>query len=188
MATFFASACEFRDWLKQHHESERELWVGFYKKSSGQPSLTWPESIDEALCFGWIDGVRKRLDEQSYKIRFTPRKARSNWSTVNLARAQELIRTGRMTPAGLRAYEARVPYAFEQKTAPKLSAEAEARFRANASAWEYFHAQPPGYQSTALWWVVSAKREETRARRLETLIEDSAARRRIGPFRRAEEP
>lgn len=190
--TFFASPAEFRRWLNQHHQSERELWVGFYKKSSGRPSLTWPESVDEALCFGWIDGVRKTIDGESYAIRFTPRKSGSTWSTVNTRRAEELIRTGRMQPAGLRAFQARDPeklgaYSFEQRTGAQLTAEAEARFRANRPAWRFFESQPPGYRKTALWWVVSPKREATRARRLEILIEESAAGRRIAPLRRAGE-
>jgi uncharacterized protein YdeI (YjbR/CyaY-like superfamily) len=190
--TFFATAAEFRRWLKQHHRSERELWVGFHKKSSGRPSLTWPESVDEALCFGWIDGVRRTIDSESYAIRFTPRKRGSIWSAVNTRRAEEFIREGRMQPAGLRAFEARDPaksgvYSFEQRRGARLSAEAEARFRANPAAWRFFESQPPGYRRTAVWWVVSAKREATRARRLETLIDDSAAGRRIAPLRRAGE-
>ena len=187
--TFFATAAEFRRWLKRHHRSERELWVGFHKKSSGRPSLSWPESVDEALCFGWIDGVRRTVNGESYAIRFTPRRSGSTWSAVNTRRAEELIREGRMQPAGLRAFEARDPeksgvYSFEQRTAARLSPEAEAQFRANPAAWSFFESQPPGYRRTAVWWVVSAKRESTRARRLETLIEDSAASRRIAPLRR----
>ena len=187
--TFFATAAEFRRWLKRHHRSERELWVGFHKKSSGRPSLSWPESVDEALCFGWIDGVRRTVNGESYAIRFTPRRSGSTWSAVNTRRAEELIREGRMQPVGLRAFEARDPeksgvYSFEQRTAARLSPEAEAQFRANPAAWSFFESQPPGYRRTAVWWVVSAKRESTHARRLETLIEDSAASRRIAPLRR----
>ena len=187
--TFFATAAEFRRWLKRHHRSERELWVGFHKKSSGRPSLSWPESVDEALCFGWIDGVRRTVNGESYAIRFTPRRSGSTWSAVNTRRAEELIREGRMQPAGLRAFEARDPeksgvYSFEQRTAARLSPEAEAQFRVNPAAWSFFESQPPGYRRTAVWWVVSAKREATRAQRLETLIEDSAAGRRIAPLRR----
>ena len=191
--TFFATPAEFRRWLTQHHRSERELWVGFRKKSSGRPSMTWPESVDEALCFGWIDGVRRSLDTESYVIRFTPRKVGSAWSTVNTRRADELIRAGRMRLAGLRALEARKPeksgvYSFEQKSAARLSAEAEAQFKANPAAWSFFESQPPGYRKTAVWWVRSAKREATRARRLERLIEDSAAGRRVAPLRRNAAP
>ena len=157
----------------------------------GPSSLTWPESVDEALCVGSIDGIRKTIDAQSYVIRFTPRKSGSTWSDVNTRRAAALIRNRRMQPAGLRAFKARDPeksgrYSFEQRTAARLDAAGEARFRANARAWEFFEAQPPGYRKTALWWVVSAKQEATRLRRLQTLIDDSAAGRRIAPLRREE--
>jgi uncharacterized protein YdeI (YjbR/CyaY-like superfamily) len=160
--TFFATPGDFRRWLMRHHALERELWVGFYKKDSGRPSLTWPESVDEALCFGWIDGVRKSLDADSYVIRFTPRRPGSIWSNVNTRRAQELIRTRRMKPAGLRAFKARDPekagrYAFEQRLHPRLDSAAEARFRANAAAWRFFEEQPAGYRRIVLWWIVSAK-------------------------------
>jgi uncharacterized protein YdeI (YjbR/CyaY-like superfamily) len=145
--------------------------------------------VDEALCFGWIDGVRKTFDVSSYVIRFTPRKPGSTWSTVNTRRATELIREGRMQPAGLKAFQARDPeksgiYSFEQRKAAKLCLEDEARFRAKPKAWRFFESQPPGYRRTAVWWVVSAKREETRARRLDMLIRDAEAGRRIGPLRR----
>jgi uncharacterized protein YdeI (YjbR/CyaY-like superfamily) len=186
---YFTTAAAFRRWLKQHHETQRELWVGFYKKGTGRPSMTWPESVDEALSFGWIDGVRKSIDGESYVIRFTPRNSRSGWSTVNTRRIQELIRQGRVQKAGLRAFEARDRaksgvYSFEQRSQAALGADAQGRFRANPTAWRFFQAQPPGYRKVATWWVVSAKREETRARRLDTLIEDSAAGRRIGMLRR----
>jgi uncharacterized protein YdeI (YjbR/CyaY-like superfamily) len=182
---FFATPALFRRWLKQHHRGETELWVGFYKKGTGKPSITWPESVDEALCFGWIDGIRKSLGDESYVIRFTPRRVGSIWSDVNTRRAGELIKEKRMRAAGLEAFKARVParsgiYAFEQRESPKLDAAAERTFRAKRDAWAFFQSQPPGYRRIALWWVVSAKREATRARRLATLMEDSAARRRIG--------
>ena len=182
--TFFATPEELRAWLEQHHNRERELFVGFHKKATGKPSITWPESVDEALCFGWIDGVRRSLGDDCYVIRFTPRKARSNWSAVNIRRAQELIADGRMQPAGLRALEARTDdrsaiYAYEQRGNAKLDREQEREFRANAAAWEHFQSRPPWYRKTALWWVVSAKREETRRKRLRTLIDDSAAGRTI---------
>jgi uncharacterized protein YdeI (YjbR/CyaY-like superfamily) len=183
---FFAAPAEFRAWLEAHHASETELLVGFHKKGTGMPSLTWPQSVDEALCFGWIDGVRRSLGAESYTIRFTPRKARSFWSNVNIRRAGELIAEGRMTPAGLRAFEARTGersgvYSFEQKDkdAVVLPPEMEARFRANAEAWEYFQSRPPWYRQTSTWWVISAKKEETREKRIATLIADSAARRPI---------
>ena len=178
-AVFFATPEEFRAWLEAHHDDARELWVGFHKKGSGRPSITWPESVDEALCFGWIDGVRKSLGPDSYAIRFTPRKARSTWSAVNIRRAQELAAEGRMRPAGLKAFEARTDdrsaiYAYEQRQDAKLAPEHEREFRANERAWSFFQAQPPWYRKTAIWWVVSAKREETRRKRLRTLIDDSA--------------
>lgn len=182
--TFFATPAELRAWLEAHHASERELLVGFYKKGSGKPSITWPESVDEALCFGWIDGVRRSLGDDAYTIRFTPRNRRSFWSVVNIRRAGELIAEGRMRPAGLAAFEARTGersgvYSFEQKDEPAFS-EAQAReFQADAKAWDFFQAQPPWYRRTATWWVVSARKEETRARRLATLIADSAAGRPI---------
>ena len=190
--TFFATPADLRRWLMRHHASDRELLVGFYKKASGRPSLTWAESVDEALCFGWIDGVRRTIDAESYSIRFTPRTKASTWSNVNTRRATDLIRNGRMQPAGLQAFEARDPakagiYSFEQRSKARLSAAGEARFRANADAWRFFETQPAGYRRTALWWVVSAKQDATRERRLQTLIADSAAGRRIAPLRRKEE-
>ena len=187
--TFFAAPADFRSWLLRHHDSTRELLVGFYKKASGRPSITWPESVDEALCFGWIDGVRRGIDADSYTIRFTPRRKGSTWSDVNTRRAKELIREGRMQPAGLAAFKARDPekahrYSFEQRHIARLTSEEETRFRANAAAWRFFEGQPPGYRKVTLWWVVSAKQEATRERRLQTLIEDSAAGRRIAQLRR----
>jgi uncharacterized protein YdeI (YjbR/CyaY-like superfamily) len=182
--TFFASPEEFRAWLEEHHATATELLAGFYKKSTGRPTMTWTESVREALCFGWIDGIRRSLGDESYTIRFTPRKPRSNWSSLNVRHVEELIREGRMTPAGLAAYEARTPertgvYAFEQRHAARLEPEQEERLRAHPKAWEFFPAQPASYRQTAIYWVVSAKREETRARRLATLISDSAAGRRL---------
>ena len=189
---YFATPGDWRRWLEKNHTSERELWVGFYKKSSGRPSITWPESVDEALCFGWIDGIRKTIDADSYVIRFTPRRAGSIWSDVNTRRAAELIRGKRMHPAGQRAFERRDPkksgvYSFEQRENAKLSAAAEKEFKANRAAWSFFQSQPPGYRKIATFWVVSAKQEETRARRLAALIRDSAAGRRIGLLRRPAE-
>lgn len=187
--TFFATPADFRRWLKQHHARASELWVGFHKRGTGRPSITWPESVDEALCFGWIDGIRKSLSPDSYVIRFTPRKPGSIWSAVNTRRAQELIRDARMQPAGLKAFAARDPkrsgiYSFEQRKTAELGSEREALFRKNKAAWAFFQSQPPGYRRISTWWVISAKREETRAKRLATLIEDSAAGRRIAPLRR----
>jgi|SRR5687767_14864641 len=187
--TFFATPADLRRWLKRHHKSADELLVGFYKKGSGRPSITWPESVDEALCFGWIDGVRRSLDDQSYTIRFTPRRPGSNWSLINIRKVEALIRGGRMEPAGLEAFEARDEaksgvYSFEQRENAKLEAKAEAEFKANRAAWRFFQAQPAGYRKIAIFFVVSAKREETRERRLQTLIADSAAGRRIGLLNR----
>jgi uncharacterized protein YdeI (YjbR/CyaY-like superfamily) len=181
---FFPTPGEFRVWLARHHDSARELVVGFHKKDSGKPSITWPESVDEALCYGWIDGVRRRIDDASYSIRFTPRKARSNWSAVNVARVAELTKEGRMQPAGLAAFAARAPertgiYAYEQRGSAALDAAQERAFRANRKAWAFWEAQPPGYRKLATWFVVSAKKDETRQKRLARLIEDSAHGRRI---------
>src|SRR5262249_52161737 len=154
--TFFSTPEEFRAWLDEHHADETELWVGFYKKGSGRPSITWPESVDEALCFGWIDGVRKSVDEESYANRFTPRRARSVWSAVNVKRVQELTELGRMRPAGLKAFAERAEersgvYAYEQRGSAELGAEFEELFRANEAAWTFFRAQPAGYRKTATW-------------------------------------
>jgi uncharacterized protein YdeI (YjbR/CyaY-like superfamily) len=185
---FFATPADWRRWLEQHHGEASELLVGFYKKGSGKPSITWPESVDGALCFGWIDGVRRSIDEESYSIRFTPRRARSIWSAVNIKRVAELRAQDLMHPAGVKAFEARHSersgvYSFEQKTI-EFDREQEKKFKADKAAWKFFQAQAPWYRRTAMWWVISAKRDETRARRLATLIEDSAAGRTIGPLTR----
>ena len=181
---FFATPAEFREWLDANHETAQELWVGFYKKGSGRPSIAWPESVDEALCVGWIDGIRKTLDGESYVIRFTPRKPRSTWSAVNIRRVAELEHEGRMRPAGLTAFERRSEeksaiYAYEQRKTAELDESSERQFRAKAKAWEFFQAQPPWYRRTAIYKVISAKREETRQKRLAQLIADSAAGRKI---------
>lgn len=182
--TFFPSQPEFRQWLEKNHDRVKELWVGFYKKDSGRPSITYPEALDEALCFGWIDGVRKKYEDDSYTIRFTPRKPKSNWSRVNIRRIEQLIGLGRVALPGLKAFEVREEqrsgvYSFEQDKA-ELDPALEKEFRAYPKAWDFFQNQPPGYRRTATWWVVSAKKEETRARRLRQLIEDSDAGRRLG--------
>jgi uncharacterized protein YdeI (YjbR/CyaY-like superfamily) len=183
-ARFFASPSEFRSWLEKHHDQAAELWVGFYKKSSGRPSITWPEAVDEALCFGWIDGIRRTIDEERYANRFTPRRARSNWSAVNIKRVEELTTAGRMRPSGVAAFERRGQerpgiYSYEQRHTARLAAAQERRFRANKRAWEFFTTQSASYRTMAIWWVVSAKKDETRAKRLATLVEDSANGRRI---------
>ena len=183
---FFNTPSEFRKWLEAHHASETELWVGFYKKDSGKSSITWPQSVDEALCFGWIDGIRKKIDEVSYKIRFTPRKQRSTWSAVNIKRVPELTEQGLMKETGLKAFAARQEnrsgiYSYEQRS-PELPAQYAKKLKKNAAAWKFFQAQPPSYRKAVNWWVVSAKQEETRLKRLDKLIDDSAAGRRIPQF------
>jgi uncharacterized protein YdeI (YjbR/CyaY-like superfamily) len=186
---FFATPLSFRRWLVRHHASAPELWVGFYKKGSGRPGLTFPEALDEALCFGWIDGIVRSHGPIRYMHRFTPRKRGSVWSAINTRRARKLIREGRMQPAGRRAFEARDPvksrlHAVDRRSGAALGRDRETRFRANPAAWTFFQAQPPGYRRTATYWVVSAGREETRERRFTVLVEDSAAGRRIAPLRR----
>ncbi|MFN2477023.1 MAG: YdeI family protein [Chthoniobacterales bacterium] len=181
---FFATPAEFRAWLFENQAARREQWVGFYKKDSGRPSITWPESVDEALCVGWIDGVRKRIDDESYKIRFTPRQAVSTWSSVNIRRAEALACAGRMQPSGLAAFARRTEdrsriYSYENKIAAAVSAELDRRFRDAPEAWEFFQVQPASYQRIAKWWVSSAKRACNRERRLAKLISESAAGRRI---------
>lgn len=172
---FFSDAAVFRRWLQAHADSASELLVGFHKVDSGRPSMTWPESVDEALCFGWIDGVRRRIDESSYSIRFTPRKANSIWSAVNIAKVETLRAQGRMRPAGEAAFarrsEARsAVYSFEQTTVAELSAEELQSFQRNHAAWTYFEPTPPGYRKTVLHWVTTAKKAETRAERLARLV------------------
>jgi uncharacterized protein YdeI (YjbR/CyaY-like superfamily) len=186
---FFPTPASFRDWLEKHHDKQQELLVGFHKKGSGKPSITWPESVDAALCFGWIDGVRKSLDDESYTIRFTPRKPSSTWSAVNIKRVAELKKMGLMHPAGLKAFEKRADdksaiYSYEQRKKASLGEEYEKQFRARKKAWEFFQAQPAWYRRTASWWVISAKKEETRLKRLTTLIEDSERGRTIAPLTR----
>jgi uncharacterized protein YdeI (YjbR/CyaY-like superfamily) len=185
---FFSSPAQFRAWLEAHHEDETEVLVGYYKKASGRASMTWAESVDEALCFGWIDGVRRGIDDESYSIRFTPRKQRSTWSAINIKRVGELVEQGRMTPAGLAAFERRSEdrsriYSHERVEQARLEPAQERRFRANEAAWAWFQSQAPSYRRTALHWVVSAKRPETRERRLAALIADSAAGEKIKPLR-----
>lgn len=182
--TFFPSAPAFRRWLTQNHGTSAELFVGFHKKSSGLGGLTYEEAVLEALCFGWIDGVMKSLGPDSYQHRFTPRKPGSIWSTANIARVEYLKKEGRMTAAGLAAYAARTEkksgiYSFEQKETGTLPPEFVARLRATPTAWAHFSAQPAGYRRLMTHWVVSAKRETTRLRRLDALIAASAAERRI---------
>ena len=186
--THFESPKAFRAWLKAHHARRDELWVGYWKKATGRPSLTWEESVDEALCFGWIDGIRKSLDDEAYTIRFTPRRSGSIWSRRNLERYAALAAEQRVAPAGKAAFEEGRPepsgaYSFEQATPPALSAEYLARLEANQDAWADWQARPPGYRKMVSHWVMSAKREATRERRLTAVIEDSAAGRKVKPLR-----
>jgi uncharacterized protein YdeI (YjbR/CyaY-like superfamily) len=186
--TYFRTPTEFRAWLKEHHDKETELWVGFHKKGSGKPSITWSEAVDEALCYGWVDSIRKRVDDKRFMNRFTPRKPSSNWSEVNVRRVEELTRQRRMRMPGRKAFEARRPkktgtYSYEQRYEVTLSPELERRFRARKKAWTWFQDQSASYRSTALYWVMSAKKQGTRERRLATLIEDSAGGRRVPPLR-----
>ena len=180
---FFKTPTAFRKWLAANHSRSKELWVGFYKKNSGKPSITWPESVDEALCFGWIDGIRKRIDEDSYVIRFSPRKTGSVWSTVNIRNAEKLIAEKRMQPAGLKAYELRKEYrsgiySYEQRS-PELEEKYARKLKRNKAAWKFFQAQPPSYRKMINWYIVSAKQEETRLKRLDKLIEASARQQRL---------
>jgi uncharacterized protein YdeI (YjbR/CyaY-like superfamily) len=180
--TFFATEAEFRHWLGANHQTAPELLVGFWKKGTGKASIDWPQARDLAWCFGWIDGVRRSLGDDSYTIRFTPRRKGSIWSNVNVARFEALKAAGQMTAAGERAYEENKGrtglYAYENAQ-KELASEEQALFRAHAAAWADWQKRPPGYRKTVLHWIASAKRPETRARRLATLIEDSAAGRKI---------
>jgi uncharacterized protein YdeI (YjbR/CyaY-like superfamily) len=185
---FFTSAQKFYDWLEEHHETESEVYVGFYKTHTGKRAMTWSESVDQALCFGWIDTRANSIDEDRYMQRFTPRKPGSNWSKINVEKVARLTQAGLMRPAGMAAFEKRSDertgvYSFERENAA-LPPEYEERLRANPAAAEYFDAKPPWYRRTATHWVISAKREETRLRRLAQLIEDSAAGLDIKPLRR----
>ena len=180
---FFATPSDFRAWLAENHHWETELLVGFYKVDSGKPSITWGQSVDEALCFGWIDGVRKSVDRDSYCIRFTPRKPKSIWSAVNIRKVEALTEQGRMQPSGLAIFSHREErkskiYAYEKEPV-KLDEAYENKFRLNQKAWTYFQAQAPYYRKRAINWVMSAKQETTRTSRLDALIRDSEAERKI---------
>jgi len=181
---FFATPLQFHNWLALNHDSEKEILAGFHKKTSGKKSITYSEALDEALCFGWIDGVRKSLNDESYTIRFTPRRAKSIWSLVNVRHIERLQKEGRMQPSGVAAFDARDPkrtgiYAFENRPR-KLSREFEKIARANKKAWEFFSAQPPFYKRTIAFWVMGAKKQETRLSRLNRLIDSSARGERVG--------
>lgn len=185
---FFPTAKHFRAWLEKNHQSKEELIVGFYKKASGKPSITWPESVDQALCFGWIDGIRRALDAESYCIRFTPRKPNSHWSNVNLSKMKVLLEAGLVHPAGLDAYKRkeaeRSGNASYEQGAVTLPKDALGIFKKNKKAWSFFKNQAPSYIKIATWWVISAKRSETRRLRLQTLIKDSEAGLKIKSQRR----
>ncbi len=183
---FFKSSDEFRAWLEENHDKARELWVGFHRKDAPEKGITYPEAVDQSLCYGWIDGVRKSAGNTSYINRFPPRRPKSHWSLVNIKRFGELAELGQVRPAGLRAFEARdqeraALYSFEQRGAG-LDGDYQKQLEANEKAWAFFRAQPPWYQRTAGWWVMSAKKEETRLKRLATLIEDSEHGRPIPPL------
>jgi len=182
----FTSAAEFRAWLKEHHANEREAWIGYYKKGVPKQSIAYPESVDEALCFGWIDGIGYRISDEVHATRFTPRTKRSTWSAANVRRVGELKAEGRMHPAGLAAFAARTGdntgiYSYENRPRD-LPTPYLARLQASAAAWHFWQSQTPGYRRAATWWVISAKQATTRDRRLATLIEDSAAGRFVKPF------
>jgi uncharacterized protein YdeI (YjbR/CyaY-like superfamily) len=184
---FFLGQSDLRKWFEKNHAKEKELWVGFYKTTSGKPSVTWPESVDQALCFGWIDGIRKSLGEDSYVIRFTPRKPNSIWSAINIKKVEELTKLGLMHPAGIDAFNKRDEkksrvYSFEQKNI-QFDKNFEKQFRQNKQAWKFFQSQPPSYQKPAVWWVMSAKQDATKQKRLATLIKDSEAGQKINRLR-----
>jgi uncharacterized protein YdeI (YjbR/CyaY-like superfamily) len=186
---FFNSSSEFREWLETNHEHSEELILGFYKKGSGKQGISYAESVDEALCFGWIDGLRKNLDPISYSIRFTPRKKKSIWSLANLRRVDRLKASGRMKPAGLESHSVRDPaktgiYSFENATR-KLALDEERKFMLEENAWDFFQKQTSSYRRMAIWWIVSANKDETRARRLSLLIKDSASERTLAQFTRS---
>ena len=181
---FFKTSAEFRSWLAKNRNAASELWVGFYKKDSGKGGITYSEALDEALCFGWIDGVRKSVDAESYTIRFSPRQPKSIWSAVNTRRVAALTKAGSMDPSGLEVFRNRDPgrtllYSYERERAEFTGLWLE-RFRSNAAAWRFFDAQPPSYKRTVTFWVMSAKKEETRSKRLDALIAESGLSRRIG--------
>lgn len=189
---FFASPLEFRNWLDENHGKSTEIWVGYYKKGCGKPSLTWPESVDQALCYGWIDGIRKSIDKESYTIRFTPRNSKSIWSAINIKRVGELIAAGLMQSAGLEIFNKRDEkkvelYSFEREKVV-FDGHYQTKFKSNETAWKFFQSQAPSYQKIATWWVISAKQEETRLKRLETLINDSQNGLRLASMRRTSSP
>jgi uncharacterized protein YdeI (YjbR/CyaY-like superfamily) len=180
---FFQTPADFRTWLEKNHATATELWVGFYKRDSGKPSITWPESVDQALCFGWIDGIRKRVDEISYQIRFTSRRRGSIWSATNIKRAKELARQKQMRPIGLKAFAARIEnksgiYSYEQRSTELREPYAKL-LKKNKAASNFFQRQPSSYRKMIGWWIISAKKEETRMARLTKLISESTKGKRL---------
>ncbi len=189
---FFATPDELRAWFDANHETADELWLGYHKKRTGRPTITWSEAVDEALCVGWIDSVRYSLDDDRSAQRFTPRRPGSTWSAINVRKVAELTAQGRMRPAGIAAFEARDPekteiYSYERESAA-LTAEETALLRGNEAAWTDWQRRPQSYRRTITYWIVSAKKPETRARRLDAMIEASAAGEPVGPMRAARRP
>lgn len=175
---YFRTPAGLRSWFEKNHATKREQWIGYYKKDSGTPSITWPESVDQALCFGWIDGIRKSVDDKRYTIRFTPRRTASIWSEINIKRVKELTKLGLMKREGLKVFEQRDGkksnrYSFEQRRNPVLPALYEKQFKSHKNAWAFFSSQPPWYRKASVWWIISAKQEKTKMQRLERLIQDS---------------
>ncbi len=185
--TFFKNQKELRKWFENNHDKGKEIWIGFYKKDSGKANFTWSQSVDQALCFGWIDGIRKSIDEMSYMIRFTPRNPKSNWSAVNIKKINELTKLGLINPAGIEVFKKREEkrseiYSFEQNKV-KLNKKYELKFKSNKNAWKFFQSLPPSTKKPSIWWVMSAKKEETRLRRLDILINSSEEEQKIPPLR-----
>lgn len=180
---FFATPSDLRAWFEAHHQTEKEVWIGYYKKATGIPSIDWSQSVDEAICFGWIDGIRRSIDEKSFKIRFTPRNPKSHWSGVNLAKVEKLLELGKMTPAGLEVYhrrdEKKSRQASYERQNVELDTEYEARIRQNENAWQYYENLAASYKKASIHWVMSARKEETRLRRLEILIQSCEAGQKI---------
>ncbi len=181
---FFTTKKDLRKWFQKNHKKEKEFLIGFYKVSSGKPSITWSQSVDEALCFGWIDGIRRSIDDESYCIRFTPRNPKSNWSAVNIKKAEELTKLGLMKPEGLKAFSLRKEnrskvYSYENPSCESLINLLKKKFKANKQAWKHFQSMPPSYQKTTTRWVMSAKQEKTRLKRLDELMRDCAAGKKI---------
>ena len=185
--TFFKNQKELRKWFEKNYDKRREIWVGFYKKDSGRANFTWSQSVDQALCFGWIDGIRKSIDNDSYMIRFTPRNPKSNWSAINIKKIKELTKLGLMHQAGIEVFKKREEkrseiYSFEQNKV-KLSKTYELKFKSKKNAWKFFQSLPPSTKKPSIWWVMSAKKEETQLRRLDILIKSSEEGEKVPPLR-----